>query len=286
MIDVTIIIPAKNEEKNLIYCLDPLLGWAKHIIVVDSNSTDRTGEIATNNGAELIQFDYQGGWPKKRQYVLDTYSFNTSWILLLDCDEILTEQAKAEIEKAVLDESVQGYYLLFQMEFLGKMLKHSYPGLRKLSLFRTGTGGYEKRLGDQDESMADMEIHEHVIVRGETRNLKAPILHRNYNNMSRFIVKHDEYSNYEARVHLNGGDAELKAKFLGTKEQRRRYLKKHLIKNAWSPFFYFFYMFILRGGFRDGRPGFYYILYQCIYLYFVSSKMYEIEVSNQQSHER
>ena len=286
MVDITIIIPAKNEEKNLMYCLDPLLGWAEHIIVVDSNSTDRTAEIATSNGAEIIQFDYQGGWPKKRQFVLDTYNFRTSWILLLDCDEILTEEAKREIEKAVLDIDIQGYYLLFQMEFLGKMLKYSYPGLRKLSLFRTGAGGYETRYEAQDESMADMEIHEHVIVLGNTRKLKSPILHRNYNSMSRFIVKHDEYSNYEAQVHLKGSDAELKAKFWGTKEQRRRYLKKHLIRNVWSPFFYFFYMFILRGGFRDGRPGFFYILYQCIYLYFVSSKMYEIEVSNQHSHER
>ena len=286
MIDLSVIIPVKNEERNLQFCLQPLKGWAKHVIIVDSHSTDDTCKIAESFGAEVIQFEYQGGWPKKRQFVLDTYEFSTQWVMLLDSDEILTEASKSEINEAILDPDVSGYYLFFKMEFFGKMLRHSDPGLRKLSLFRTGTGGYEKRYQDQDESMADMEIHEHVIVRGETRNLKAPILHRNYNNMSRFIVKHDEYSNYEARVHLNGSDAELKAKFFGTKEQRRRYLKKHLIKNAWSPFFYFFYMFILRGGFRDGRPGFYYILYQCIYLYFVSSKMYEIEVSNQQSHER
>ena len=100
--------------------------------------------------------------------------------------------------------------------------------------------------------------------------------------MSRFIIKHDEYSNYEAMVHLKGTDNELKARFWGSKEQRRRYLKKHLITNAWSPFLYFIYMFLLRGGFRDGRPGFFYILYQSIYLYFVSSKMYEIQVSEKQ----
>ena len=166
------------------------------------------------------------------------------------------------------------------------MLQYSYPGLRKLSLFRAGAGRFERRYGDQNESMADMEIHEHVIVKGETRNLRSPILHRNYNSMSRFIIKHDEYSNYEAFVHLNGSDTELKAKFLGSKEQRRRYLKKHLIRNLWSPLIYFIYLFVLRGGFRDGRPGFFYILYQCIYLYFVSAKIYEIEISKQKSHER
>lgn len=279
MVDITVLIPVKNEERNLQFCLEPLKGWAQHVIIVDSQSTDDTCKIAENYGAEVIQFVYNGGWPKKRQHVLDTYQFSTQWVMLLDSDEILTEASKVEIEAAVSKSDISGYYLFFKMEFFGRMLKYSDPGLRKLSLFRTGAGSYEKRYEDQNESMADMEVHEHVIVKGEKRNLKSPILHRNYNSMSRFIVKHDEYSNYEALVHLNGSDAELKAKFWGTKEQRRRYVKKHLIGNAWSPFFYFLYMFFLRGGFRDGRPGFFYILYQCIYLYFVSAKMYEIQVS-------
>lgn len=279
MVDITVIIPVRNEEKNLAFCLEPIRNWAKEILVVDSQSTDRTGEIAESMGAKIVQFHYSGGWPKKRQYILDTYTFQTGWILLLDCDEILTEQSKDEIEKAIISQTTDGFYLFFKMEFFGKMLRYSDPGLRKLSLFRTGKGGYEMRLQQQTENMGDMEVHEHVIVQGEVKNLSSPILHRNFNSMSRFIIKHDEYSNYEALVHLGGTDAQLKATFWGTKEQRRRYLKKHLIRNVWSPVFYFIYMYLFRGGFLDGRPGFYYILYQCIYLYFVSAKMYEIETA-------
>lgn len=277
--NITVLIPAKNEERNLATCLNPIVDWASKVIVIDSRSSDRTVEIAKEKGVEVIQFVYKGGWPKKRQYVMDTYDFKTDWILLLDSDEILTQEVKEEIESAIRDEDIAGYFLSFKLEFFNKMLKYAHPGLRKLSLFRTGKGAYEKRLEAQTESMADMEVHEHVIVQGRTKTLKSPILHRNYNSMSRFIIKHDEYSNYEALVQIEGSDSELKAKFWGTKEQRRRYLKKHLIKNAWSPLFYFIYMFVIRGGFRDGRPGFFYILYQCIYLYFVSAKMYEIQVS-------
>lgn len=282
MQDLTVLIPVKNEEKNIASCLEPLRGWAQEILVVDSQSTDDTIAIAESYGAKVIQFNYQGGWPKKRQHVLETYQFSTKWVLLLDSDEILARDSQMEIDEALKHPEIQGYYLFFKMEFFGKMLKHSDPGLRKLSLFQVGKGGYENRFSDQSASMADMEVHEHVIVNGSTKNLKVPILHRNYNSMSRFIIKHDEYSNYEAMVHLKGTDNELKARFWGSKEQRRRFLKKHLITNAWSPFFYFIYMFLFRGGFRDGRPGFFYILYQSIYLYFVSAKMYEIQVSEKQ----
>lgn len=279
MTDITVIVPVKNEEKNLAKCLRPLQGWANEILVVDSQSKDRTEEIAMEHGAKVIQFYYKGGWPKKRQFILDTYHFRTAWIMLLDSDEILSEANKKFISQAVEVNEYDAFFLNFKLEFLGRMLRHAHGGLRKLSLFKIGKAHYERRLEAQDESMADMEIHEHVVSKGPIGQIKSPILHRNLNNMSRYIIKHDEYSNYEARVHLNGTDEELKASFWGTKEQRRRYLKKHLITNAWSPFFYFIYRFLIKGGFRDGRPGFFYILYQCIYLYFISAKMYEIQIT-------
>jgi glycosyltransferase involved in cell wall biosynthesis len=279
-VDITVIIPSKNEEKNIAACLMPLQNWAAKIIVVDSNSKDKTVEIAQSYGAEVVSFNYQGGWPKKRQYILEKYKFTTSWILLLDSDEILTEATKAEIENSILKTEYDGYYLFFRMEFLGKMLKYSSSDLRKLSLFRTGKGEFEKRFEDQDSSMGDMEVHEHVIVKGKVGVIKNPIIHRNINNLSRFIIKHDEYSNYECHVHTEGLATDIKEKFFGTKEERRRYIKKRFIRNPVSPFFYFLHLYLFKGGFLDGRAGFYYIIYQCMYLYFVSSKIYEIELKS------
>ena len=276
-VDITVIVPTKNEEKNLAYCLEPIYEWANKVIVVDSNSTDKTAEIAKTYNAEVIPFNYQGGWPKKRQYVLDNYVFTTTWVLLLDADEILTPDSKKEIETAINQAEFNGYYLFFRMEFLGRMLIKSDPGLRKLSLFRVGKGGYEKRFEAQDASMGDMEVHEHVLVTGKVGTLQKPIIHRNINDLSRFIIKHDEYSNYECRVHTEGAQTDIKENFWGTREERRRYIKKKLIRNPLAPFFYFIYLYIFKGGFLEGMPGFYYVLYQCIYLYFVSSKIYEIE---------
>jgi glycosyltransferase involved in cell wall biosynthesis len=277
MANLTVVIPTKNESRNLAFCLQPLTGWASSIVVVDSSSTDGTQQIATDHGAKIVTFSYQGGWPKKRQHTLETYPFETDWILLLDADEILTEEAKKEIEDAIQRTEHDGFYLWFNLEFLGRMLTRSDPGLRKLSLFRVGKGNFEKRFGDQDATMGDMEVHEHVLVQGKVGELKSRILHRNFNSLSRFIIKHDEYSNYECLVHTSGQETDLKERLFGRTEERRRYLKKRLIRNPLAPIAFFFYLYFVRLGFLEGKPGFYYILYQCIYLYFVQSKVYEIE---------
>jgi glycosyltransferase involved in cell wall biosynthesis len=277
-VDITILIPTKNEELNLESCLRPLIGWAEKVLIVDSGSTDKTIDIAAQYGIEVIQFNYLGGWPKKRQSILENYSFQTEWILLLDSDEILTSSIKTEISEKITNKDVDGYYLFFKIEFLGRMLNYAAPPLRKLSLFRKGRGNFERRLTDQDASMGDMEVHEHVYVEGVVREIKSPVLHRNSNSISRFIIKHDEYSNYESRVHLFGEETSIKIKYFGgTKEEKRRFLKAKLIRFNFSPLLLFIYNYFLRFGFLDGRQGFYFVLYQSIYLYFVNSKMFEIE---------
>lgn len=276
-LQLSILIPTKNEELNIGACLDQLKDWVNEIVVIDSQSTDNTINIAKSYGAEVIQFYYKGGWPKKRQWALDNYKFRNKWILLLDADEILTKESKKEIENAIVQNIYDGYYLWFRLEFLGRVLKRSDPGLRKLSLFKLGIGKFEKRLEDQNITMACIEQHEHVIVNGNVGTIKSFINHRNVNNLSRFIIKHDEGSNYESRVHIEGGTTDLVERFWGSKEERRRYIKKRLIRNPFAPFAFFLYLYVFKLGFLEGYPGFYYIIYQCIYLYFVSSKIYEIE---------
>src|ERR1035438_222083 len=88
-IPVTVIIPTRNEARHLARCLEGARLCAE-IYVVDSQSTDETVEIARTFDAKVVQFHYGGGWPKKRQWALDSLSFENEWVLLLDADEILT----------------------------------------------------------------------------------------------------------------------------------------------------------------------------------------------------
>ena len=81
-------------------------------------------------------------------------------------------------------------------------MRHCDASFWKLSLFRKGRGHFECRLKDQDTSMADIEIHEHVVVNGPTALLRNALVHHNVDSLSRYILKHNEYSNWEARVLL------------------------------------------------------------------------------------
>src|SRR4051812_44572574 len=93
---VSVIIAARNESANLRRCLESSQGMGE-IYVVDSQSTDSTVEIARSLGAKVIQFHYAGGWPKKRQWALDTLPLSFEWVLLLDGDEVVTPELSSEI---------------------------------------------------------------------------------------------------------------------------------------------------------------------------------------------
>src|ERR1700719_540951 len=189
---VSVIVAARNEERHLPSCLAALRD-AGEVYVIDSQSSDATPEVARNFGATVVQFHYRGGWPKKRQWAIETLPLAYDWILLLDADEALTPELSEEIRRAIENPNISGYYISLRMYFLDRLLRHGGAGFWKLSLFRRGKGGYECRLKDQDASMADMEVHEHVVVEGRTAKLKAPVLHHNYSSLSHYIQKNDAY---------------------------------------------------------------------------------------------
>ena len=279
---VSVIIAARNEAKNLPRCLEALREVGE-IYVIDSQSTDNTVEIARSHGAQVVQFHYQGGWPKKRQWAINTLPITYDWILLLDADEVLTPALAEEIRTAIQNSAVDGYSILLNTWFLGRVLRHGDVGLWKLSLFRRGKGRYECRLRDQDASMADMEVHEHVVVQGATARLRNPLIHHNVESLSRYIQKHDEYSNWESRVLLqrgNDNDKELPPSLLGTQAQRRRWLKRKLFAVPGSPVLLFLYRYVLRLGFLDGVPGLIYCGFQAVQMFHTKAKIYELKKSN------
>src|SRR5262249_24051203 len=164
LIPVTVLVPVRNEACHLSRCLQAL-SYFSEVFVIDSHSTDETAEIAMRHGAKLVQFDYRGGWPKKRQWALDSLPINYDWVLLLDADEIVTPELAKEIRGAIKGKWYEGYWLRLNLKFLGGELRHGDASFWKLSLFRKGCGRFECRLPDQDDSMADIEVHEHVMVR-------------------------------------------------------------------------------------------------------------------------
>jgi glycosyltransferase involved in cell wall biosynthesis len=279
---ITAIIAARNEAHNLPRCLESLRA-AGEVYVIDSQSTDDTVRIAESFGAHVVQFHYQGGWPKKRQWAMDSLPLSHDWIFLIDADESLTPELADEIQQAVQDPAHDGYYIALRMFFLGRELRHSGASFYKLCLFRRGKARFECRLKDQDNSMADMEVHEHVVLEDATNavgRLKHPLIHHNVESLSRYIRKHDEYSNWEAKVWYAGESStkELPPSLFGSQAQRRRWLRKRFFKVPGSPVLFLLYKYIFALGFLDGVPGLIYCLFQAIQFFHIKAKIYELKI--------
>ncbi len=276
-IPISVIVPVRNEARNLPRCLESLRD-AGEVYVIDSQSTDETADIARSFGCKVVQFHYRGGWPKKRQWAMDTLPLVHDWVFLMDADESLTPELAAEIQQAIQRRDMDGYEVGLRIVFLGRVLRHGGAGFYKLSLFRRGKGRFECRLKDQDSSMADMEVHEHVIVQGRTGRLKHRLRHFNLESLSRSIAKHNEYSNWDARVWLEGesGTAELSPRLFGSQAQRRRWLRKKLFLLPGSPLLFFAYKYFLRLGFLDGVPGLIYCGLQGIQFFHIKAKIYQL----------
>ncbi len=122
-VPLSVLIPVKNEAANLPRCL-AAVAWAAEIFVVDSTSTDGTQGIAEQHGAKVVQFQYGGGWPKKKEWSLRHLPFTHDWVLLLDADEVMPPGAEYEIRQIVADTSrriYSGYWINRRFFFLGQM---------------------------------------------------------------------------------------------------------------------------------------------------------------------
>jgi glycosyltransferase involved in cell wall biosynthesis len=250
-LDLTIAIPVRNEEQNLAGCLEAIgPDLARRIVIIDSGSTDQTVEIARKMGAEVVDFSWNGRFPKKRNWFLQNHPPTTKWVFFLDADEYLTADFKAELRAALEDENATkvGYWLSYTVYFLGKQLKGGYP-LRKLALFRVGAGEYE-RIDEEQWSKLDMEVHEHPVLQGEVGVIQSKIDHQDFRGVSHYVLKHNEYAAWEAARFLKAGHTNMAASW--TWKQR---LKYRLMQSVWIGPAYFCGSFLLLGGFRDGARG-------------------------------
>ncbi len=103
MLDLTIVIPTKNESKNLVGCIESIgTDFAKKVLLVDSQSEDETKLIAAKLGIEVIDFVWNGQFPKKRNWYLRNHTPDTQWVLFLDADEYLTNDFKLEVKTKLI----------------------------------------------------------------------------------------------------------------------------------------------------------------------------------------
>lgn len=271
-LDLTIAIPVRNEERNLPGCLEAIgRDFARQVVILDSGSSDRTVEIATDWGAETIDFKWDGRFPKKRNWYLRNHAPVTRWVLFLDADEYLTEAFKQELREALANSRKVGYWLCYSIYFLGKDLRGGYP-LKKLALFRTGAGEYE-RIDENQWSQLDMEVHEHPVLEGEIGVIRSKIDHQDFRGVSHYVAKHNDYSSWEAfRFIKTAGDPVARLSWTWKQKLKYRLMRSPLIGPV-----YFIGTYLVMGGFRDGARGLAFAIMKMAYFTQVYCKIRELE---------
>lgn len=251
---ISILIPVRNEAANIVACIESVR-WADEIVVVDSGSTDGTVELARSKGATVVQFAWNGKFPKKKNWALENIPWKNDWVLILDADERIMPELAAEIHAELEQPRADGYFLNRRFIFLGQWIQHCgyYPSWN-LRLFRHRLGRYEKLHG-ADTGSGDNEVHEHIILSGSAVHLKNDMLHYAYPDIYTWMEKHNRYSNWEAAVEFRGEENANVDKHIGGHLAARRRIRSISRRLPFRPALRFFYSYIFKRGFLDGYPG-------------------------------
>ena len=224
---LSVILITRNEEANLADCLASLEGIAQQIVVVDTNSSDRTLDIAKSYGAVIAQpQDWPGFGPQKNR-ALDLAT--GEWVLSLDADERLTPALKSEIVTAIHHSAHVDCFAIPRLSwYCGRFIRHSGWNPDYVDrLFKRGSARFSDDL-----------VHERLITSGQVAKLENPMLHYSFMNYSQVLQKIDRYSTASAEQAFAKGKTSTPL--------------KAVLHGAWS----FFRTYFLQAGFLDGPQGF------------------------------
>jgi glycosyltransferase involved in cell wall biosynthesis len=277
---VSVLIPVRNEADNLRRCL-PALTWADEVFVVDSQSTDRTAEVAAEHGATVVQFRFNGTYPKKKNWALESLPFRNEWVLIVDADEVVIPELAAEIGRRVREDEADGYYLNSRYYFLGRRIRHcGYSDCWNLRLFKHRLGRYEKMPDPMGGRCGDNEAHEHVELEGRVLRLRHELEHYAYPTVAAWVEKHNRYAIWEAAQYERLRNEPIPAT-IGPRQRFRRRLRKIAAKLPMRPVVRFLYSYIIRRGFLDGRPGLIFCGLLAFYDLLASANRYEQQLRRQ-----
>jgi glycosyltransferase involved in cell wall biosynthesis len=272
---ISVVIPTRNEERNLRQTLETVAGWADQIFVFDSFSDDRTLDIARGFEVAVVQRVFDD-FATHKNWALHHLPFRNQWILLLDADERLTPNLREDITQVVSrEDGPNGYYIARKNYFMHHWIRHAgmYPDWQ-LRLFRRGTAHYE-----------DRSVHEHMLVEGDTAFLTNPLEHDDRKGLERWFDRHNRYTSMEAaeigRMVKGDRSGKISGSLWTSGPERTRIIKEFAYKFLpCRAMCVFIWMYFIRGGFLDGRVGFRYCLLKALVDYQTSLKLIELKAES------
>ncbi|MBU1726999.1 MAG: glycosyltransferase family 2 protein [Candidatus Omnitrophica bacterium] len=246
MINLSVVILTKNEEKCIAECLESVK-WADEIIVVDDESSDKTVEIVRRytDKVFLRKMDVEG---RHRNWAYAKARNN--WVLSLDADEKVSDGLRQELSEAVktndfaaFDIPLRNYIGSYWVRWGGW-----YPA-SKVRLFRKDKFKYE-----------EAEVHPRVFIDGKCGHLKSDIIHKGYPDLEHFLGSINRQSTLEA------------VKWINTNR------KMPLGRIIWRAVDRFFRRYVGKKGYRDGMYGFIIAYFDSFYQIISYVKFREMQI--------
>jgi len=253
---IGITITAFNEEENIRRCLSSV-SWADEIVIMNCNSSDSTREIALKYTDKVFDVNNESNLNVNKNKGIDHVSAN--WVMVLDADEVVTDNLKDEIRKAINgDAPFTGYFIPRKNFYLDKWLKYggNYPDYQ-LRLFKNGKGKFPA-----------LHVHERITLDGKAGFLKNEIEHYPYKSVSEYLKKFDFYTDFEAEFMKKSG---FKIGFLPSINY---FISKPLVR--------FIKRYLLKGGYKNGIPGVFAVLFDCLSYPVRYVKLWELYKNNQE----
>ncbi len=263
----SVLILTKNEEANIGACLESV-SWCDDVVVLDSGSTDRTCKIAAAAGARILRREFDD-FGAQRNYALDHREFKHAWVFHLDADERFNESLRRECEEVIAKDEHSAYFVANRIIFLGRWIKHSsqYP-YHQVRLVKRGEARFAKAGHGQKEESP---------LRG-AGYLQTPYDHLNFSKgIDDWVGRHNRYSSEEAAeaAALCEGPVPLGDVLSGDSLARKRALKRLHARLPARWLWKFLYLYVGKGGFLDGYPGFAYCMLNGFYDFLISVKIVE-----------
>lgn len=240
---ITVVILTLNDEPHLVELLDSVQPYVADVFIVDSRSTDRTVDIALERGVKIVQRPFTTP-PEQYQWAFKNLPIKTEWLFSLDQDErfspMLVDELRELFNKGIPDD-VDGYTIRWRLWFMGKPLHAISNNFR---LMRT------KKCW-----VTNVACNEHFCVPGRILPLNGIVEHKDVLNLHEWYQKQNHWTTLEAIQRVKPPSEDELPRLLGTRRQRRAFLKQLMIHMPFGGFVFFWYYLLKFGAWRDGRAG-------------------------------
>lgn len=225
MVEVSVLILARNEEANLKECIGSC-SFAADIVVIDDNSTDNTVALAESLGARVVNHALNGDYGAQENFAIA--QARCPWIFIIDADERCSPELAAEIGQVVGDNAVGAYWIKRKT-----MLRHYQVGHGPLR------PDYVLRLMPKEGARVEGRVHQRRIAPYPEKKLKSYLYHYTYANWQQYLNKLNSYSGLMAERYRERG-------------KQVCFFRDVVLRPLWA----FFKVYVVNLGFLDGKMGY------------------------------